>query len=151
MTNAMRVVSILGGYGIFGGRIADPVVEGIPAPAVTRTRSGEHGMRKGSPVWDHALTARRAVVVDRAVGLAPERDEARVLGALDLDLGDRHPGRADPEARPVDVGLGLELVAEGPVVRALGEGWSWARIAEALDISRQAVQKKHGHRIKSAR
>jgi hypothetical protein len=37
------------------------------------------------------------------------------------------------------------------VVRALGEGWSWARIAEALDISRQAVQKKHGHRINPAR
>jgi hypothetical protein len=37
------------------------------------------------------------------------------------------------------------------VVRALGEGWSWARIAEALDVSRQAVQKKHGHRIHPAR
>jgi DNA-binding NarL/FixJ family response regulator len=37
------------------------------------------------------------------------------------------------------------------VVRALGEGWSWARIAEALDVSRQAVQKKHGHRINPAR
>ena len=33
------------------------------------------------------------------------------------------------------------------VVRALAEGWSWARVAEALDVTRQAVQKKHGHRI----
>ncbi len=37
------------------------------------------------------------------------------------------------------------------VVQALSEGWSWARIAEALDVSRQAVQKKHGHRINPAR
>lgn len=33
------------------------------------------------------------------------------------------------------------------VVQALADGWSWARIAEALDVTRQAVQKKHGHRI----
>lgn len=42
--------------------------------------------------------------------------------------------------------LADELEAEH-VVRALSEGWSWAQIAEALDITRQAVQKKHGHRI----
>ncbi len=37
------------------------------------------------------------------------------------------------------------------VMRALGKGWSWAQIAEALDISRQAVQKKHRHRINAAK
>jgi DNA-binding NarL/FixJ family response regulator len=46
--------------------------------------------------------------------------------------------------------LADDLEAEH-VVRALGEGWSWARIAEALDVSRQAVQKKHGHHINPAR
>jgi hypothetical protein len=30
------------------------------------------------------------------------------------------------------------------VVRALGLGWSWALIGEALNVSRQAAQKKHG-------
>lgn len=30
------------------------------------------------------------------------------------------------------------------VLRALGLGWSWALIGEALNVSRQAVQKKHG-------
>ncbi len=42
--------------------------------------------------------------------------------------------------------LADELEAEH-VVQALAEGWSWAQIAEALDVTRQAVQKKHGHRI----
>ena len=42
--------------------------------------------------------------------------------------------------------LADDLEAE-QVVRALSEGWAWARIAEALDVTRQAVQKKHGHRI----
>lgn len=45
--------------------------------------------------------------------------------------------------------LADDLEAEH-VVRALSEDWSWARIAEALDITRQAVQKKHGHRINPA-
>ena len=32
------------------------------------------------------------------------------------------------------------------VDRALGLGWSWVLIGEALNVSRQAVQKKHGRR-----
>jgi hypothetical protein len=32
------------------------------------------------------------------------------------------------------------------VDRALELGWSWALIGEALNVSRQAVQKKHGPR-----
>ena len=43
--------------------------------------------------------------------------------------------------------LADDLEAEH-VVRALGEGWSWTRVAEALEVTRQAVQKKHGHRIR---
>jgi hypothetical protein len=34
------------------------------------------------------------------------------------------------------------------VDQALGLGWSWALIGEALDVSRQAVQKKHGPRLR---
>jgi len=34
------------------------------------------------------------------------------------------------------------------VERALADGWSWGRIAEALGVTRQAVHKKHGKRIK---
>ena len=40
--------------------------------------------------------------------------------------------------------LADDLEAEH-VVRALAEGWSWARVGEALDVTRQAVQKKHSH------
>lgn len=43
--------------------------------------------------------------------------------------------------------LADDLEAEH-VVRALCEGWSWTRVAEALDVTRQAVQKKHGHLIR---
>lgn len=34
------------------------------------------------------------------------------------------------------------------VIGALGAGWSWSRIAESLNVTRQAVHKKHGHRIR---
>lgn len=33
------------------------------------------------------------------------------------------------------------------VERALAAGWSWAQIAEALNVSRQAVHKKHFPRL----
>lgn len=46
--------------------------------------------------------------------------------------------------------LADDLEAEH-VVRALSQGWSWGRVAEALDVTRQAVQKKHGHRIQRPR
>lgn len=34
------------------------------------------------------------------------------------------------------------------VERALADGWSWALIAEALGVTRQAVHKKHAKRLK---
>ena len=33
------------------------------------------------------------------------------------------------------------------VARAIRAGWSWARVAEALGVSRQAVHKKHAKRL----
>jgi transcriptional regulator with GAF, ATPase, and Fis domain len=33
------------------------------------------------------------------------------------------------------------------VSRAIRAGWSWARVAEALGVSRQAVHKKHAKRL----
>lgn len=36
------------------------------------------------------------------------------------------------------------------VERAIIQGWSWARIAEALNVTRQAVHKKHGPRLRAA-
>jgi hypothetical protein len=36
------------------------------------------------------------------------------------------------------------------VEHAIRDGWSWARIAEALGVSRQAVHKKHARRLAAA-
>ena len=37
----------------------------------------------------------------------------------------------------------LESLEELQVENARAQGWSWAQIAEALGVSRQAVHKKH--------
>lgn len=33
------------------------------------------------------------------------------------------------------------------VERAMREGWSWSQVAEALEVTRQAVHKKHAKRL----
>ena len=38
----------------------------------------------------------------------------------------------------------LEELERTQVRRARQQGWSWAEIGEALQVSRQAVNKKHG-------
>jgi hypothetical protein len=49
--------------------------------------------------------------------------------------------------------LALRTLADrleaGQVERAVTEGWSWADIAAALGVSRQAVHKKHAKRLKA--
>ena len=49
--------------------------------------------------------------------------------------------------------LALRTLADrlegGQVERAVSEGWSWAEIATALGVSRQAVHKKHAKRLKA--
>jgi DNA-directed RNA polymerase specialized sigma24 family protein len=43
----------------------------------------------------------------------------------------------------------LEALEAAQVENAFIAGWSWARIAEALGVSKQAVHKKHANRIKA--
>ena len=40
-----------------------------------------------------------------------------------------------------------DRVEDVAVERAVDEGWSFAQIAEALGVTRQAVQKKHSQRL----
>ena len=42
----------------------------------------------------------------------------------------------------------LEALEAAQVENAFVAGWSWARIADVLGVSRQAVHKKHAARIK---
>jgi DNA-directed RNA polymerase specialized sigma24 family protein len=43
----------------------------------------------------------------------------------------------------------LEMVEAAQVENAYVAGWSWARIAEVLGVSRQAVHKKHAKRLRA--
>jgi DNA-binding transcriptional regulator LsrR (DeoR family) len=42
----------------------------------------------------------------------------------------------------------LEIAA---VSAAIEQGWTWAQIADALGVSRQAVHKKFAHRLRTGR
>jgi hypothetical protein len=41
-------------------------------------------------------------------------------------------------------------VEDAAVERAVADGWSWAQVAEALGVTRQAVHKKHARRLGTA-
>jgi NADH:ubiquinone oxidoreductase subunit E len=43
----------------------------------------------------------------------------------------------------------LEALEAAQVENAFVAGWSWARIAEVLGVSKQAVHKKHSKRIQA--
>ena len=43
----------------------------------------------------------------------------------------------------------LEALEAAQVENAFIAGWSWARIADVLGVSKQAVHKKHAKRIKA--
>ena len=43
----------------------------------------------------------------------------------------------------------LEALEAAQVENAIVAGWSWARIAQVLEVSKQAVHKKHAKRIKA--
>ena len=34
---------------------------------------------------------------------------------------------------------------------AIGEGWTWAQVAQALEVTRQAAHKKHSHQASNRR
>ena len=40
-----------------------------------------------------------------------------------------------------------DRVENAAVERALRDGWSWAQVAEALGVTRQAVHKNHARRL----
>ena len=40
-----------------------------------------------------------------------------------------------------------DRVEDAAVERALREGWTWAQVAEALGVTRQAVHKNHARRL----
>jgi DNA-directed RNA polymerase specialized sigma24 family protein len=58
------------------------------------------------------------------------------------------PPRAGLEA-VVALRRTLEALEAAQVENAFVSGWSWAKIAEVLGVSRQAVHKKHAARIKA--
>ena len=43
-----------------------------------------------------------------------------------------------------------DRLEDAEVERAMREGWTWARVAEALGVTRQAVHKKHARRLAAA-
>jgi hypothetical protein len=43
-----------------------------------------------------------------------------------------------------------DRLEDAQVERALRDGWNWSQVAEALDVTRQAVHKKHAKRLAGA-
>jgi predicted ArsR family transcriptional regulator len=43
-----------------------------------------------------------------------------------------------------------DRLEDASVERAIREGWTWAQVAEALGVTRQAVHKKHLQRLAAA-
>ncbi|MDQ3386364.1 MAG: helix-turn-helix domain-containing protein [Actinomycetota bacterium] len=69
---------------------------------------------------------------------------------MDKNIETRVGGAQDPrEGLESVVALRrmLEALEAAQVENAFVAGWSWARIAEVLGVSKQAVHKKHSKRI----
>ena len=56
------------------------------------------------------------------------------------------PDPADGLAAAVALRRLADRLEDAAVDRAVREGWSWSKIAEALGVTRQAVHKKHAKR-----
>ncbi|MFC4242052.1 helix-turn-helix domain-containing protein [Gryllotalpicola reticulitermitis] len=56
-------------------------------------------------------------------------------------------GAADDLAAVVALRELADRLEDSAVERALRDGWSWAQVAEALGVTRQAVHKKHLSRL----
>lgn len=60
---------------------------------------------------------------------------------------DAPPDPADALAAVVALRRLADRVEDDAVARAVADGWTWAQIAEALGVTRQAVHKKHSKRL----
>ena len=67
-----------------------------------------------------------------------------------VDVVPNIPPPEDPEAALAAV-VALRRLAErleyAAVARAISDGWTWAQVAEALGVTRQAVHKRHARRL----
>jgi transcriptional regulator with GAF, ATPase, and Fis domain len=62
-----------------------------------------------------------------------------------------HPeSPADGLAAAVALRRLADQMENAQVERALRDGWTWAQVAEALGVTRQAVHKKHARRLRDA-
>lgn len=56
---------------------------------------------------------------------------------------------ADEPAKALAAVVSLRRLAEqlerAAVAQAIEEGWTWAQVAEALGVTRQAAHKRHAH------
>ena len=57
---------------------------------------------------------------------------------------------ADGLAAAVALRRLADRLEDSQVERAMREGWTWSRVAEALGVTRQAVHKKHAGRLAAA-
>jgi hypothetical protein len=68
------------------------------------------------------------------------------MSLTDLDAP-RDP--ADGLAAVVSLRRLADQLEDAEVARAVQDGWTWALVAEALGVTRQAVHKKHAKRLKA--
>lgn len=59
------------------------------------------------------------------------------------------PSPADALAGVVALRRLADRVEDDAVERALADGWTWAQVAEALGVTKQAVHKKHAKRLEA--
>ena len=59
-------------------------------------------------------------------------------------------GPADGLAAVMALREMTDLLEDASVEQAIRSGWSWAQVAEALGVTRQAVHKKHLRRLLTA-
>lgn len=67
--------------------------------------------------------------------------------------GEKLPRPENPDDALAAV-MALRRLADGlereAVDHAVAQGWSWAQVAQALGVSRQAAHKKHARRVRRA-
>lgn len=68
-------------------------------------------------------------------------------------MSDKPPSNTNDPAEALAAVVSLRLMADKlerqAVQDALAQGWTWARIAQALGVSKQAAHKRHAHTVKN--